>query len=115
MSLEIFRPIPGYGNRYDVTSWGRVYDKKLGRFLIPEETKKGYLRVNLFDDAGKHHMRVHRLVANAFIENPDGKPQVNHVDGNKQNNSFTNLEWATNDENREAAESLKRMMIERSE
>lgn len=107
MSLEAFRPIPGYGDRYEVSSWGRVLDIWSCQFVRPEVTKKGYLRVALFDEDDKRHwQKVHRLVASAFIGNPDNKPEVNHIDGNKQNNSFTNLEWVTGEENRESAKQL---------
>lgn len=113
MSLEKFRKIEGYNN-YLVSSWGNVYRAK-GVFFIsdelvrlnPEQTKKGYLRVDLYDEYGKHkHFKVHRLVAEAFIPNPDGKPQVNHKDGNKHNNSVTNLEWVTDAENKEHRKEL---------
>lgn len=63
--------------------------------LKPGKDHKGYLRVSLKDKTYK----VHRLVAMAFIENVDNKPQVNHKDGNKQNNNVDNLEWCTNSEN----------------
>lgn len=98
--IEIYRDIEGFEGKYQVTSWGRVWNVSAERFIAPQETEKGYLRVNLFDDSGKRvHRKVHRLVANAFIPNPQNKPQVNHIDGNKKNNSVTNLEWVTNDEN----------------
>ena len=106
--MEIYRDIQGYEGRYQVTSWGRVYNVSRKRFVHPEETKKGYLRVDLIDKSGKRtHFKVHRLVANAFLKNPDGKPQVNHLDGNKQNNSFTNLEFCTDAENREHAKLMR--------
>lgn len=100
ITIEIWRDIKGYDGKYQVSSWGRIYNTKYGRFVAPEETRKGYLRVDLFDEGGnrKHH-KVHRLVAKAFIVNPENKPQVNHKDGNKRNNSITNLEWVTNEEN----------------
>lgn len=122
MSLEKIKSIKGY-KHYLVSSWGNVYwnddatyihpelnipftiDKL--RKLKPEETKKGYLRVDLYDEKGKRkHFKVHRLVAQAFIENPDGKPQVNHKDGNKHNNSVTNLEWVTDAENKDHRKEL---------
>jgi len=99
MSLEQFRPINGYPY-YAVSTWGNVINTVTGCMLCQEETKKGYLRVKLSDGHGKYtNHKVHRLVAKAFIPNPEGKPQVNHIDGNKKNNSVSNLEWVTNREN----------------
>lgn len=98
--MEKFRDIEGYEGKYQVTSWGRVFNVDKQRFVYFEETEKSYLRVDLFDKDGKRtHHKVHRLVAKAFIPNPLSKPQVNHIDGNKHNNSVTNLEWVTNKEN----------------
>ena len=121
MSLEKMKKVKGYKN-YLVSSWGNVYrtrlvevdDLYMHQFVLedfiklnPEETKKGYLRVDLYDENGKRkHFKVHRLVAQAFIENPDGKPQVNHKDGNKHNNSVTNLEWVTDSENKDHRKEL---------
>lgn len=59
----------------------------------------GYILTKLCKDGIARFKRVHRLVAETFIPNPDNKPQVNHIDGNKQNNNIQNLEWATNAEN----------------
>ena len=99
--MEIFKDIPGYDGKYQVTSWGRIYCVDSEKYLRQEEHAKGYLRVDLYGKDGKRkHHKVHRLVAKAFIPNPDDKPQVNHKDGNKQNNSFTNLEWVTDEENK---------------
>lgn len=96
--MEIFKDIEGYEG-YRISSWGKVsYD---GILINPQETKKGYLRVPLYKNKKRKWFKVHRLVANAFIPNPYNKPQVNHKDGNKQNNSFTNLEWVTDEENKE--------------
>ena len=106
MSLELFKGIKGYEN-YQITSWGRVYNKSRKRFLVPEEHYKGYLRVDLLKNGKRKHFKVHRLVADAFIPNPLNKPQVNHIDGNNQNNSVTNLEWVTNRENCLKAQLLK--------
>lgn len=106
MSLEKFKTIDGYSD-YEISSWGRVFRKSTGNFLTPYHHHKGYLRVDLMNGKGRKHFKVHRLVATAFIPNPDGKPQVNHIDGNPANNSVTNLEWVTNAENQEHARKLR--------
>jgi hypothetical protein len=81
-----------------IQSDGVVFSR-LGRTLRQHETKEGYFRVQLWSGGFVKHHLVHRLVANAFITNPDGKPQVNHIDGNKKNNNVENLEWVTQSEN----------------
>ena len=87
-------------NDYEITKDGKVINKKWGwREVKPQPNGKGYLRVHI---AGKSRF-VHRLVAEKYIPNPENKPQVNHKDGNKLNNSVENLEWVTNLENRKHA------------
>ena len=71
-----------------------IVDKPV-RKLKPYKTKRGYLKVSL----GNKNIFLHRLVALAFIPNPLNKPQINHIDCNKENNCVTNLEWCTNEEN----------------
>lgn len=56
-------------------------------------SKSGYVYVNISKENKKHNLRVHKLVAEAFIDNPNNLPQINHIDGNKQNNRADNLEW----------------------
>ena len=108
MSLEIFKAIPGFPN-YQISSWGRIKRIDTGKILKPETHDKGYLRVDLYNDVGKKiHMKIHRLVAVAFVGNPFNKPHINHIDGNNQNNSYTNLEWVTDDENKAKAKELRR-------
>ena len=67
--------------------------------MKPYENHKGYLKIGLCKDGKCEKHRVHRLVAQAFIPNPYGLSDVNHIDGNKQNNSVSNLEWVSNRDN----------------
>lgn len=102
-SKEVWKKIPGYGGRYEVSNLGRVRSihKSTGRvFILSQSTdKKGYCFVCLRSDGASKRYRVHRLVATAFIPNHENKPQVNHKDGDKSNNRADNLEWATQSEN----------------
>lgn len=95
--METWKHIDGY-DRYEVSDCGRVRTKE-GRFMSFMVHHKGYFKVELSKNGeGKGHF-VHRLVAKAFIDNPENKPQVNHKDTDKQNNRIGNLEWATQLEN----------------
>lgn len=80
---------------YEITKEGNVFNKKWKRYVKPQPNGMGYLRVSI----GGKLMFVHRLVAEKYIPNPENKPQVNHIDGNPQNNSIENLEWVTQEEN----------------
>lgn len=92
---------------YQISNFGRVksfkYDKENGKIMKPCKTTKGYLQLDLRLDGRKGqnrvHLAIHRLVARAFIPNPDNLPQVNHKDENKENNHVGNLEWCTNEYN----------------
>lgn len=84
---------------YEITKDGDIINKITGHKLKPQPNSKGYLRVSI----GKKLCFVHRLVAEKYIPNPNNYEQVNHKDGNKQNNSVSNLEWVSNDENRHHA------------
>jgi len=102
---EIWKPIQYEG--YEVSNFGRIksykYDKENGKILKPSRDTKGYLQLDLRIGGRKYekrvHLAVHRLVAMAFIPNPENLPQVNHKDENKENNHVTNLEWCTNEYN----------------
>lgn len=110
---EIWKPVDGYEGIYEVSNIGRV--KSLPKTIIIKQPKAirifqsrlfkksvnryGYIIVSLHLNLKIKQFKVHRLVAKAFIPNPDNKPYVNHIDGDKQNNHVTNLEWCTAQEN----------------
>lgn len=89
---EIWRPVVGYEGLYEVSSFGRVKNC-FGKFLALHSIQSGYLRVSLCKNCKTKHHLVHRLVAIAFIPNPNNYPEVNHKDEDKTNNSIQNLEW----------------------
>jgi hypothetical protein len=100
MQTEEWRDIQGYEGLYKVSNFGHVLNCKRLTFLKPASSYKGdYLKVSLFKDGKGRSISVHRLVAQAFIPNPDNKPQVNHIDNNRQNPRSDNLEWVTAQEN----------------
>lgn len=123
--MEEWRSIPSYEGIYEVSSWGRVrsvdrvvqssnmhtsfcYTKK-GQMLNQQSNNKGYLILQLRNEYGRCTMPVHRLVAEAFIPNPDNLSDVNHKDGNKANNHVENLEWMSHFDNvHHSVEELKR-------
>lgn len=109
--MEIWRNIDGFNGKYQVSSWGRIRNAESGKIIKPYVNSKGYLKTSLYNGEKNVKKRVNRLVAIAFIENPYNYPQVNHKDGNKQNNSISNLEWVTNTENQKHAENLRKGII----
>lgn len=99
---EEWRDIIGYEGYYQVSSLGRI--KRLARHrtkshISKQGTVRGYMHICLCKNNIKETKRVHRLMAFAFIPNPDNKPYVNHKDGIRNNNILSNLEWCTNGEN----------------
>lgn len=85
---------------YDIYNDGKVYSHKTNKFLKPFSNTDGYMSVNLIDVNGKNkNFKIHRLVAILFIPNPNNLPEVNHLDGNKENNNMCNLEWVTHSDN----------------
>lgn len=100
---EKWKPIEGYNGMYWISSLGNVKSYKMdisGHILYTRVNEYGYETVALHDGTGKRkYFKVHRLVAKAFIPNPDNKPQVNHKDEDKENNNVENLEWVTSQEN----------------
>ena len=108
---EIWKDIEGYENCYQVSNLGRVrsltrkvdtfYGQRItkGKILKPLITNTGYFRVDLKQHQKDNYVSIHRLVAQAFIPNPNNYPVINHIDGNPTNNDVTNLEWCTQSHN----------------
>ena len=96
LESEQWRAVEGYPG-YEVSNLGRV--RKNGKLTSSHRTRKGYWQTNLYKRRKQTLHYIHRLVAIAFIPNPENKPTVNHIDGDKNNNRVSNLEWATYLEN----------------
>lgn len=110
--MEVWKDIQDYEGYYQVSNLGRV--KSLDRYIYNYrggkalrkgiilklgDNGKGYLILDLMKEGKRQSVKVHRLVAKAFIPNPNNKPQTNHIDGIKTNNYYMNLEWCTQSEN----------------
>ena len=96
--IEHFLNISGYKN-YKISNFGRVMNSRTGRILKPCVDGSGYLRVNLSKNGKQKTHNIHILVANEFIEKPDGKTCVDHIDKNRLNNIVENLRWVSQSEN----------------
>lgn len=96
---EIWKDIEEYEGIYQVSSLGRVKRVTTGRILKSGKNRGGYLYINLCKQGVVSNKRIHRLVAQAFIPNPENKSDINHIDEDKTNNTVTNLEWTTRKEN----------------
>lgn len=89
------RPIKGYEGLYLVTSCGKVWSCRNKKFLKPAATQEGYVQVFLYKGGKRQNCYVHRLVAEAYIPNPLGLPQINHLNERKTDNYVNNLEWVS--------------------
>src|ERR1700741_4090100 len=101
--MEIYKAIPDFEN-YAVSNFGNVKSLRTGKILKPDVSNvnidgNGYLRVTLSKDGKTFRFSIHRLVAQAFIDNPGNKPHINHIDNTPSNNIATNLEWCSHSEN----------------
>ena len=96
--MEVWKIINHFPN-YKISNYGRVYSIKRNIILKPCHDSWGYLIVSLHNEHEHYTTKISRLVAKAFISNSHNKPEVNHIDGNKENNHVDNLEWATRTEN----------------
>lgn len=102
--VEKWKPIKGYEGLYEISNLGRVKSYHITRgtkerILKPRYVKDNYLMIALYKDGTRKNFQLHHLVADAFVENPKQLKEINHKDGNKENNSYVNLEWTTHHDN----------------
>lgn len=93
-----YKTVTSYPN-YEVSNTGLIRNKRTGRVLKPQVLSKGYLGVRLYEGGNGKTLKIHRLVALAFVSGHFLFAQVNHLDGDKTNNNASNLEWCTGQEN----------------
>lgn len=94
------KDIAGFEGKYAITEDGQVWSYRNNSFLRGEYLKSGYIRYSLQDNGKRVRKLGHRLVAEAFLENPNNLPQVDHINGDKTNNSIENLRWVSPSDNR---------------
>lgn len=122
---EIWKDIPGFEGYYQVSTLGKVksYDRyvnyknkglalKKGKFLSPKTSNTGYLEVTLVKNNKYYYKRVHRLVADTFLPNPNNYPYINHINENKKDNNVENLEWCTAKQNAEAYHTTRTLIYQ---
>lgn len=113
--VEIWKPVIGFEGLYEVSSIGRVKSiprkKSKGGLLKQYVDRYGYLKVILYKNGNPHYFTVHRLVAIAFILNPQNKTAVDHIDCDRKNNQVENLRWVTTKENLDHSHELGRQII----
>ena len=97
----LWKYVEGFEGRYAVSNYGHVYSyaKRQRNLIVTPLDRYGYKKVTLLKQSKFHYFTVHRLVAKSFVDNPDNKPQTNHIDNDRANNYYKNLEWVTNKEN----------------
>jgi hypothetical protein len=98
----VWKPVVGYEGLYEVSDNGKVFSLK-NKILLKPFISVGYYSITLRKNKQSKKIKIHRLVACAFLPNTENKKQVNHIDGNKKNNHVSNLEWCTASENNKHA------------
>ena len=117
MKAEEWRDVEGYVDYYRVSSYGRIMSRdrvvpnrwgngqhRKGKLMSPGSSPNGYKIITLHKKGKVKYQTVHRTVAAVFLPNPENKPEINHIDGNKENNNIKNLEWVTVVENKKHAQ-----------
>lgn len=100
---EVFKDIPEWEDAYSISNIGRIWSKKMKHFIAIRTSNRGYLTADLFTRrkgvVRRKKIYVHRVVAQCFVPNPQNKPIVDHIDNDKTNCVYTNLQWVSNSEN----------------
>ena len=109
----VLKDIKGFEGLYKISNDGKVWSEYKKDYLKPRLSMDGYERVALSKNNKRYEYRVARLVAETFVENPENKPQVNHIDYNIRNNWYENLEWCDNYENAHYSYDAGRFMTKR--
>lgn len=107
--MQIWKDIEGYKGHYQISNYGNVRSLKKDAFLMKGAYLKGYKIISLWKNGIGKMFRIHRLVAAAFIPNPENKPCIDHIDGDRANNHADNLRWVTYMENNNNPITKKRL------
>jgi hypothetical protein len=103
----MLKDIKGYETLYAASDCGKVFSYKRGIYLKPGANGRGYLQVMLSKDGEVKNKKIHRLVAETFLEADDEKNEVDHIDGDRTNNNLSNLRWVTSSENHQNVKTAK--------